>query len=123
LSQAQTAAKMRPCRSDSALYEHDLMGWLDERAIGYAISADMSPQLSHLANYVASPWSEGVAWNYANPNPTVYWMGATPDVGTIENLTMVDNTNQPISSVTIEGPNFLWFENSGSSCGANQQHC
>ena len=79
--------------------------------------------LANLANYVASPWSERVAWNYANPNPTVYWMGATPDVGTIENLTMVDNTNQPISSVTIEGPNFLWFENSGSSCGANQQPC
>jgi hypothetical protein len=33
-------------RGDSALYEHELMGWLDERAIGYAISADMSPQLS-----------------------------------------------------------------------------
>ena len=53
--------------------------------------------LANLANYVASPWSERVAWNYANPNPTVYWMGATPEVGTIENLTMVDNTNQPIS--------------------------
>jgi hypothetical protein len=33
-------------RVDSALYEHELMGWLDEQAIGYAISADMSPQLS-----------------------------------------------------------------------------
>ena len=33
-------------RGDSALYEHELMGWLDEQAIGYAISADMSPQLS-----------------------------------------------------------------------------
>src|SRR5580692_10958122 len=33
-------------RGDSALYEHDLMRWLDERAIGYAISADMSPQLA-----------------------------------------------------------------------------
>ena len=33
-------------RGDSALYKHDLTGWLDERAIGYAISADMSPQLS-----------------------------------------------------------------------------
>src|SRR5271156_635245 len=31
---------------DSALYEHDLMRWLDEQAIGYAISADMSPQLA-----------------------------------------------------------------------------
>jgi Transposase DDE domain group 1 len=33
-------------RGDSALYEHELMGWLDERAIGYAISAQMSPQLA-----------------------------------------------------------------------------
>ena len=33
-------------RGDSALYEHQLMGWLDEQAIGYAISADMSPQLA-----------------------------------------------------------------------------
>jgi len=33
-------------RGDSALYEHELMGWLDEQAIGYAISADMSPQLA-----------------------------------------------------------------------------
>jgi len=33
-------------RGDSALYEHELMGWLDDQAIGYAISGDMSPQLS-----------------------------------------------------------------------------
>ena len=33
-------------RGDSALYEHDLMRWLDARAIGYAISADMSEQLA-----------------------------------------------------------------------------
>ena len=33
-------------RGDSALYEHDLMRWLDDKAIGYAISADMSPQLA-----------------------------------------------------------------------------
>lgn len=33
-------------RGDSALYEHDLMRWLDDQAIGYAISADMSPQLA-----------------------------------------------------------------------------
>lgn len=32
-------------RGDSALYEHDLMDWLDEQTIGFAISADMSPQL------------------------------------------------------------------------------
>lgn len=33
-------------RGDSALYEHDLLAMLDDRAIGYCISADMSPQLA-----------------------------------------------------------------------------
>lgn len=33
-------------RGDSALYEHELMRWLDRRGIGYAISADMSPELA-----------------------------------------------------------------------------
>ena len=33
-------------RGESALYKHELMGWLDDQAIGYSISADMSPQLS-----------------------------------------------------------------------------
>ena len=33
-------------RGDSALYEHELMRWLDEQAIGYAISADMTRQLA-----------------------------------------------------------------------------
>lgn len=32
-------------RGDSALYEHDLMDWLDEQCIGFSISADMSTQL------------------------------------------------------------------------------
>lgn len=32
-------------RGDSALYEQKLMRWLDERGIGFGISADMSPQL------------------------------------------------------------------------------
>jgi hypothetical protein len=34
-------------RGDSALYEHELTRWLDEQAIGYAISADMSRNLPH----------------------------------------------------------------------------
>jgi len=33
-------------RGDSALYEHELMRWLDEQAIGYAISADYEPALA-----------------------------------------------------------------------------
>jgi hypothetical protein len=44
-------------RGDSALYEHELMRWLDEQAIGYAISADMSPQLSQcVAALPADHW-------------------------------------------------------------------
>ena len=33
-------------RGDSALYEHDLLRWLDERRIGFAVSADMGARLS-----------------------------------------------------------------------------
>jgi hypothetical protein len=33
-------------RGDSALYEHELMRWLDEQAVSYAIAAEMSPQLA-----------------------------------------------------------------------------
>lgn len=33
-------------RGDSALYEHDLLRWLEARGIGYAISADMSRELA-----------------------------------------------------------------------------
>lgn len=40
-------------RGDSALYEHELMSWMDERAIAYAISADMSEQLK--AHILALP--------------------------------------------------------------------
>lgn len=40
-------------RGDSALYEHDLMRWLDARAIAYAISADMGRDL--LARIKALP--------------------------------------------------------------------
>lgn len=32
-------------RGDSALYEHDVLAWCEERGIGYAISADMTQQL------------------------------------------------------------------------------
>ncbi len=34
-------------RGDSALYEHEVMGELDDRGVGYALSAPMSPQLAH----------------------------------------------------------------------------
>jgi hypothetical protein len=40
-------------RGDSTLYEHELMSWMDERGIAYAISTDMSEQLK--ASILALP--------------------------------------------------------------------
>jgi peptidase A4-like protein len=77
-----------------------------------------------LANFIAMPWSQGVAWEYASPSPT-YQMGGdpNPNPGTLQRITMVDNSGNPISSATVENQSFLWFQNSGSSCGVNQQPC
>jgi hypothetical protein len=79
--------------------------------------------ITTLTNYVATAWSAGEAWNYSATNPTVYPMGSIPSQGTLEQITMTDNNGQPISSAVIEGPAFLWFQNYGSSCGANTQPC
>jgi hypothetical protein len=58
-------------RGDSALYEHDLRRWLDELAIGYAISADMSPQLADV-----SPLCPKVIGNPASHRSTLSASGA-----------------------------------------------
>jgi hypothetical protein len=47
-------------RGDSALYEHEPMRWLDEQAIGYAISADMSPQLAACIAALTKIWKVAV---------------------------------------------------------------
>jgi hypothetical protein len=52
-------------RGDSALYEHELMRLLGEQAIGYAISADMSPQLPN-----ASPRCPRITGNSTGKRPT-----------------------------------------------------
>ncbi|MBV8505681.1 MAG: hypothetical protein JOZ11_07735 [Alphaproteobacteria bacterium] len=83
----------------------------------------LGSNLANLTNYIAAPWVEGVAWNYADPNPTTYSMGGSPDVGTLEQITMLDNSNNPISAATIESESFLWFETSGSACGVNPNFC
>jgi hypothetical protein len=72
-------------------------------------------KLANLSNYIDVPWSSGFAWDQ-NTLATVY-MGQDPSVGALEVLTMVDNSAQPISTPMIENDNFLWFQNSGSSCG------
>ena len=80
--------------------------------------------LTSLTNYISSPWSEGVGWNYADESPTYYYMGNNPTFGTLEQITMYDNNGEAISAETIENFNFLWFQNFGSACGlANAPPC
>jgi hypothetical protein len=84
--------------------------WIVERP-------SLGSSLTTLTNYVASPWSEGIAWNYAAASPTYYYMGNDPSAGTLEQITMTDDQGQGISSPTVESPNFLWFQDFGSACG------
>jgi hypothetical protein len=42
-------------RGDSALYEHELLRWLEARGIGYAISADMSRELAAAIRALPDP--------------------------------------------------------------------
>jgi len=90
--------------------------WIVERP-------SLGTSLTTLTNYIASPWSEGVAWDYADANPTYYYMGNNPTVGTLEQLTMNDNGGNGISSAAIESFNFLWFQNFGSACGRSAPPC
>jgi hypothetical protein len=83
----------------------------------------LGSSLTNLTNYIATPWAEGVAWNYADPNPTTYSMGGNPSVGTLEQITMLDNSDNPISAATIESGSFLWFQTSCPACGIHQQPC
>jgi hypothetical protein len=84
--------------------------WIVERP-------SLGSSLTALTNYVASSWSDGIAWDYSATNPTYYYMGNNPTAGTLEQITMNDDQGQGISSATIENLNFLWFQNFGSSCG------
>jgi hypothetical protein len=86
--------------------------WIVERPEGGGV-------LTPLANYVDVPWAEGVAWNYAASPATTYLSGQSPSNATLENFTMLDDDGNPISAATIENDTFLWFENSGSSCGGS----
>jgi Peptidase A4 family len=78
--------------------------------------------LSTLTNYIDVPWPNGVAWNYTAKKPTYYYEGK-PSTGTFLQITMLDNSGNPISAATIENTNFLWFLDSGSACGISSVPC
>jgi hypothetical protein len=72
--------------------------------------------LATLTNYIDVLWPLGIAWNYAVTPPSYYYNAYNP-VGTLEQITMLDNSNNGISSATLENLQTLWFQNYGSSCG------
>jgi len=74
--------------------------------------------LATLANYVSVAWPLGIAWNYTASQPTYYYDGTNPPAGTLEWITMLDNSNNNgISSAEVENRDFLWFQDFGSACG------
>lgn len=70
---------------------------------------------SQLTNYYDMSWPNGFA--LASTNPQLYYMGGPNPTGTTYSVTMTDNNNNPISSASFLGPQFLFFTNYGSSCG------
>jgi hypothetical protein len=73
--------------------------------------------LATLTNYISVPWPLGAALNYTAGQPTYYLAGLNPPAGTLDLITMVDNSNNGISSATVENNTFLWFQDFGSACG------
>ena len=71
--------------------------------------------LANLTNYVATSWPAGYAWNYQDQSPTYYFESANPGTGTINYITMLDNSGSGISSATGENYNFLYFTDYGSA--------
>jgi hypothetical protein len=79
--------------------------------------------LATLTNYIQTSWPLGVAWRYNDKAPDYYYEGANPTKGTIQVLTMLDNSSNPISAPIGENTNFLWFLDSGSACGVSSSPC
>jgi hypothetical protein len=73
--------------------------------------------LATLTNYIDAAWPNGYAWNYTAQTPTVYYEGGNPPAGTLDVITMLDDSNNGISSASAENANFLWFQDFGSACG------
>jgi hypothetical protein len=73
--------------------------------------------LATLTNYIDSAWPYGIAWNYQASPATYYYEGQNPSVGTLEEITMLDNNGAGISSAAVENADFLWFQDYGSACG------
>jgi hypothetical protein len=71
--------------------------------------------LSQLTNYIDVSWPYGIAFNYESDTPVYHYMGRNPAVLTLEEITMVDDNQNPISYPVVENADFLWLQDTGSA--------
>jgi Peptidase A4 family len=71
--------------------------------------------LATLTNYIDSSWPYGVAWNYTAASPNYHYEGQSPAAATLYEITMLDDSNNAISSPTIQNIDFLYFYDYGSA--------
>jgi len=88
----------------------DSVEWIVERP-------GVNGGLATLTNYVDVAWPYGFAWNWTAKSQTYYYQGRNPAAGTLEVLTMLNNSSKAISYPTLENADFVWDLNEGSSCG------
>jgi|HubBroStandDraft_1064217.scaffolds.fasta_scaffold50310_2 hypothetical protein len=70
--------------------------------------------LATLTNYVATAFTQNVAWNYTSKKPTNNYPGGAPS-GTVYSITMLDNSHKAISYPVLGGLEDLWFFDEGSA--------
>ena len=73
--------------------------------------------LATLTNYIDVTLVGGIAWDYTASPVTYYYPWSTPSVGTLELITMLDNSNKAISTGYGKTAQTLIFEDYGSACG------
>jgi hypothetical protein len=64
-----------------------------------------------LPDYIANPWYQTLALDLGG---TTYYPGS-PGTSQVYNITMLDNSNNPVSSVSLSGLYALWFFPEGSA--------
>jgi hypothetical protein len=78
--------------------------WIVERT-------EVDGSLSTLPDYVANPWLDAGATDLA----AVAYAPGTPHTATAYNITMLDNSSNPVSFVDLFGTDALWFFPEGSA--------
>jgi len=78
--------------------------WIVERT-------DVGGQFATLPDYTADPWWDALAKDLGS---TFHYPGA-PATSAVYDITMLDNSNNPVSFVDLVGPAALWFFPEGSA--------